>query len=106
MIDRVLREINLRLVACNIEAQIRGREKNLYNIHQKMLSKKLKFEEVLDIYGFRVIVNSVPACYAALARCTACISRAPEKSKTTSPSPIQRLQIAAHHAQRTVRLAD
>ena len=66
MIDRVLREINLRLVACNIEAQIRGREKNLYNIHQKMLSKKLKFEEVLDIYGFRVIVNSVPACYAAL----------------------------------------
>ena len=66
VIDRVLREINLRLVACNIEAQIRGREKNLYNIHQKMLSKKLKFEEVLDIYGFRVIVNSVPACYAAL----------------------------------------
>ena len=66
VIDRVLRDINLRLVACNIEAQIRGREKNLYNIHQKMLSKKLKFEEVLDIYGFRVIVNSVPACYAAL----------------------------------------
>ena len=66
VIDRVLRDINLRLVACNIEAQIRGREKNLYNIHQKMLSKKLKFEEVLDIYGFRVIVNSIPACYAAL----------------------------------------
>ena len=31
-----------------------------------MLSKYLKFEEVLDIYGFRVIVNSIPACYAAL----------------------------------------
>ena len=66
VIDRVLREINIRLVACNIEAKIRGREKNLYNIHQKMLSKKLKFEEVLDIYGFRVVVNSIPACYAAL----------------------------------------
>ena len=66
VIDRVLREISLRLVACNIEAQIRGREKNLYNLHQKMLSKKLKFEEVLDIYGFRVVVNSIPACYAAL----------------------------------------
>ena len=66
VIDRVLREISLRLVGHNIEAQVRGREKNLYNIHQKMLSKHLKFEEVLDIYGFRVIVNSIPACYAAL----------------------------------------
>ena len=40
VIDRVLREINLRLVACNIEAQIRGREKNLYNIHQKNAVQK------------------------------------------------------------------
>lgn len=66
VIDRVLREMSLRLVAGNIEAQIRGREKNLYNIHQKMAAKNLKFEDVLDIYGFRVIVNNIPACYAAL----------------------------------------
>ena len=66
VISRVLREISLHLVGANIEAQIRGREKNLYNIHQKMAAKKLKFEEVLDIYGFRVITNSIPACYAAL----------------------------------------
>ncbi len=31
-----------------------------------MLAKKLRFAEVMDIYGFRVIVNSIPACYAAL----------------------------------------
>lgn len=66
VIERVLREISLRLVGNNIEAKIRGREKNLYNIHQKMTAKHLKFEDVLDIYGFRVIVNSIPACYAAL----------------------------------------
>lgn len=67
VIGRVLREMNMRLVSENIEAQIIGREKNLYNIHQKMLSKKnFKFEEVLDIYGFRVIVNSVSQCYTAL----------------------------------------
>lgn len=66
VIGRVLREMSVRLVANNIEAQIIGREKNLYNIHQKMQTKHLKFEEVLDIYGFRVIVHSTPACYAAL----------------------------------------
>ena len=36
--------------------------KNLYSIHQKMLAKKLRFAEVMDIYGFRVIVNNIPAC--------------------------------------------
>ena len=65
-LNHVLREISIRLVGNNIEAQIRGREKNLYNIHQKMLAKKLKFEEVLDIYGFRVVVNSKEQCYLAL----------------------------------------
>ena len=66
VIERVLREFSLLLTGANIEAQIQGREKNLYNIHQKMVSKHLRFEEVLDIYGFRVIVNSVSACYTAL----------------------------------------
>ncbi|MDO4434033.1 MAG: bifunctional (p)ppGpp synthetase/guanosine-3',5'-bis(diphosphate) 3'-pyrophosphohydrolase [Alysiella sp.] len=66
VIERVLRDMSLRLVANNIEAKIIGREKNLYNIHEKMLAKHIKFEEVLDIYGFRVIVNSIPACYATL----------------------------------------
>lgn len=66
VIGRVLREMSLKLVGENIEAQIIGREKNLYNIHQKMVSKHIKFEEVLDIYGFRVIVNSVSNCYVTL----------------------------------------
>ena len=66
VIERVLREMSLRLVGYNIEAKIQGREKNLYNVHQKMKAKKIKFEDVLDIYGFRVIVNSKAACYVAL----------------------------------------
>lgn len=66
VIGRVLRDMSLKLVGKNIEAQIIGREKNLYNIHQKMVSKHIKFEDVLDIYGFRVIVPTVEACYATL----------------------------------------
>ncbi|ASK27967.1 guanosine-3',5'-bis(diphosphate) 3'-pyrophosphohydrolase [Neisseria chenwenguii] len=66
VVGKVLRAFGRRLVSANIEAKIKGREKNLYSIHQKMLAKKLRFADVMDIYGFRVIVNSIPACYAAL----------------------------------------
>lgn len=66
VIEKVLKNFNIALVSANIEAQIRGREKNLYSIFQKMRALKIKFSEVLDIYGFRVVVNNIPACYAAL----------------------------------------
>lgn len=66
VVGKVLRAFSQRLVGANIEAKIKGREKNLYSIHQKMLAKKVRFADVMDIYGFRVIVNSIPACYAAL----------------------------------------
>ncbi|MDO4877994.1 MAG: bifunctional (p)ppGpp synthetase/guanosine-3',5'-bis(diphosphate) 3'-pyrophosphohydrolase [Neisseria sp.] len=66
VISQLLKEFSLHLVDANIEAQIKGREKNLYSIHQKMLSKKLRFREVMDIYGFRIITNNIPSCYAAL----------------------------------------
>ena len=45
VIERVLREMSLRLVGYNIEAKIQGREKNLYNVHQKMKAKKSNFED-------------------------------------------------------------
>ena len=66
IVGKVLAAFSQRLVGANIEAQIKGREKNLYSIHQKMRNKHLRFDEVMDIYGFRVITNSIPACYAAL----------------------------------------
>ena len=66
VVGKVLRAFSQRLVSANIEAKIKGREKNLYSIHQKMQAKNLRFAEVMDIYGFRVIVNSIPACYSAL----------------------------------------
>lgn len=66
VVGKVLRAFSQRLVSVNIEAKIKGREKNLYSIYQKMQAKKLRFEEVMDIYAFRVIVNNIPTCYAAL----------------------------------------
>lgn len=62
----VLRAFSQRLVSANIEAQIKGREKNLFSIYRKMQTKNLRFADVMDIYAFRVVVNNIPACYAAL----------------------------------------
>ena len=42
-----------------------GREKHLYSIYRKMTEKRLSFSQVLDIYGFRVIVPDVQTCYRA-----------------------------------------
>ncbi|WP_245608497.1 RelA/SpoT family protein [Stenoxybacter acetivorans] len=66
VVGKVLRAFSQRLVSANIEAQIKGREKNLFSIHQKMQAKNLHFADVMDIYAFRVIVNNIPTCYAAL----------------------------------------
>ena len=56
-----------------------GREKHLYGIYRKMLEKNLS-SQVLDIYGFRVIVKDTATCYLALGRCTASTSRCRENS--------------------------
>lgn len=66
VISTVMRTFQTHLVEANIEAQILGRERNLYNIHAKMQSRKFHFDEIKDIYNFTVIVNSTIACYTAM----------------------------------------
>ncbi|KMN81825.1 guanosine-3',5'-bis(diphosphate) 3'-pyrophosphohydrolase [Chromobacterium sp. LK11] len=66
VVTKILQSVSQKLVQSNIEATIKGREKNLYSIYKKMQEKHLSFSEVLDIYGFRVVVNDIPGCYLAL----------------------------------------
>lgn len=49
-----------------LEAKVVGREKNTYGIYKKMQNKRSSFEQIQDIYGFRVIVKSADDCYRAL----------------------------------------
>ena len=49
-----------------IKAKVQGREKHLYSIYKKMRDKKLSFLEVVDLFGFRIIVDSVDTCYRTL----------------------------------------
>ena len=43
-----------------------GREKHLYSIYKKMHDKHLSFSEIMDVYGFRAIVDKVDTCYRVL----------------------------------------
>ena len=55
-----------RLRQEGLSARVIGREKHLYSIYEKMKEKHKSFAEIMDVYGFRVIVDSVDACYRAL----------------------------------------
>jgi GTP pyrophosphokinase len=66
VVNKILEAIRQRLVEFKINAEVTGREKDIYSIYQKMRSKSLAFAEVLDIYGFRVLVNDFSCCYVAL----------------------------------------
>ena len=66
VVGKILESIRHRLPECGIQAEVIGREKHLYGIYRKMRDKHLTFSQVLDIYGFRIIVKDVPTCYVAL----------------------------------------
>jgi len=66
VVEKVLKALKERLQSSKIDAEVTGREKQIYSIYSKMQEKHLSFSQVLDIYGFRVIVKDVPACYLAL----------------------------------------
>jgi len=66
VVGRVLDAIRRRLRSSGLEAEVQGRQKHLYSIYSKMREKHLTFAQVHDVYGFRIIVKDVPACYHAL----------------------------------------
>ena len=81
VVAKVLLAIEERLPQWGIAADIHGREKHLYGIYRKMLEKNLSFSQVLDIYGFRVIVKDVATCYLAMGALHALYKPVPGKFK-------------------------
>ncbi|MEO0996485.1 MAG: bifunctional (p)ppGpp synthetase/guanosine-3',5'-bis(diphosphate) 3'-pyrophosphohydrolase [Pseudomonadota bacterium] len=67
---QVLKKISERVTAglaeAGIEGEVRGRQKHLYSIYDKMRRKGRQLAEIVDVYGFRLIVTDVDACYRAL----------------------------------------
>lgn len=66
VIKRVQSEVESAFVNSHIPVHIHGREKTLYSIYCKMNEKHLSFAQVNDLYGFRIIVQNLTACYTAM----------------------------------------
>ncbi len=65
-VDSIADSLKSELAAHGLEAEINGREKHPYSIWRKMAERHVSFEQMTDIIAFRVIVDSIEDCYAAL----------------------------------------
>ena len=65
-IEKLRMQLLNELALQNITAVVQGRPKHIYSIVKKMRGKSLEFEQVYDIRALRIVVASVPECYAAL----------------------------------------
>jgi GTP pyrophosphokinase len=81
VVRKILDAVKNTLSAAGIEAEVYGREKTLFGIYKKMRNKHLSFSQVLDVYGFRVVVDTVPNCYVALGTLHALYKPMPGKFK-------------------------
>lgn len=67
VVQKLKESIELTLNGAGLENFfVKGRRKSVFSIYKKMQSKKRTFNELFDIYGFRIIVNSVDECYRVL----------------------------------------
>ena len=66
IVDRIQKDVQKAFAQAKLKAQIFGREKTLYSIYAKMREKHLSFAQVNDIFGFRIVVGTLPECYMAL----------------------------------------
>ncbi|MFT4190985.1 MAG: bifunctional (p)ppGpp synthetase/guanosine-3',5'-bis(diphosphate) 3'-pyrophosphohydrolase [Comamonas sp.] len=66
LIAKVQADVAAVFSAAGVAVEITGREKALYSIYRKMEDKRLSFAQVSDLYGFRLLLPDVTACYTAL----------------------------------------
>src|ERR1700754_2825962 len=66
LVTEIEQQLKRKLLDRGIDAEVSGRRKRAYSIWRKMERKSIGFEQLSDIFGFRVIVKTLPECYQAL----------------------------------------
>ena len=87
LIERIVSELSQTLHDAGIEAEVYGREKTPFSIWGKMKRKNVSFEQLSDIMAFRITVDSVPNCYAALGVIHGRYAMVPERFKDFISTP-------------------
>jgi GTP pyrophosphokinase len=65
-IEKVKGTVSERLLAAGLDASLEGRIKRLYSIHQKLKRQRIDIDQVYDFVALRIVVPTIPDCYAAL----------------------------------------
>jgi RelA/SpoT family (p)ppGpp synthetase len=65
-VGRIAASLRTALEKAGIEGSVEGREKDVYSIYQKMRRKKVSLNEIVDVYGFRIVVDSADTCYRTI----------------------------------------
>ncbi len=66
LITEIEQQLTKKLADRGLKAKVHGRRKRVYSIWRKMERKSVGFEQLSDIYGFRVVMKSLIECYQAL----------------------------------------
>ena len=66
MIKNLVVEVDELMKEAGIKSRVYGRMKHIFSIHKKMINQNKEFDQILDLFAVRIIVDSVKDCYAAL----------------------------------------
>jgi RelA/SpoT family (p)ppGpp synthetase len=66
IVEKVRAAVQAQFAKDDLPAEVSGREKSLYGIYRKMHDKSLPFEQVYDVYAFRIVTDRVDTCYRIL----------------------------------------
>ena len=66
IVNKIQESITHCLEREGLPGEVSGREKHLYSIYQKMRGKRKAFNEIMDVYAFRIVVDKVDTCYRVL----------------------------------------
>ena len=97
-IDLIIGELENTLADAGVEAEVDGREKRPYSIWRKMQRKQVPFEQVADVFAFRVVLHSIDDCYCALGAVHRAYSMVPGRFKDYISTPKQNGYQSIHTA--------
>jgi GTP pyrophosphokinase len=66
LVEEIVTALKARLAGAGLQAEVYGREKKPFSIWRKMENRQISLEQLSDIYGFRIVVDGLDACYRAL----------------------------------------
>ena len=94
--DSVQERIRRRMEECHIRCEVSGRLKHIYSIYRKMAAQNKRFNEILDLCAFRVIVDSVQDCYNVLGQIHELFTPIPGRFKDYIATPKPNMYQSIH----------